>query len=112
MLKTGRGGSMLVEVRRYRLHPGRRDEFVDWFESTVVPEMERHGMRILGSFVDVEDPDVFVYLRGYRDDDERSRQIEAFYQSPRWLSEMKPHALELESGFEVALVRSTRGSHI
>lgn len=103
---------MLIEIRHYRLKPGRRGEFVEWFESVVIPEMRRHGMQILGSFVDVEDPDGFVYLRGYRDEEERRLQTEAFYGSEAWLGGMRERALELETDFEVRLVRSTPGSGI
>ena len=103
---------MLVEIRHYRLEPGRRAEFVEWFESAVVPEMERHGMRILGTFEPVDDPDAFVYLRGFRDEEERRRQTGAFYEGEAWLGGLRDRALELETGFDVLVVRSTPGSRL
>ena len=42
---------MLLEIRRYTIVSGKRDEFVAWFESDVLPVMEAAGMRIVGQFV-------------------------------------------------------------
>lgn len=63
---------MLVEIRRYTIKPGMREEFVDWFERKVVPKMEEAGMRILGVFVGVDDPQGFFYLRGFSSEEERA----------------------------------------
>ena len=103
---------MLVEIRKYEIEPGRRDEFVDWFETNVLPAMEHAGMEILGVFVDVEDPDVFFYLKGFESEAERDRINAAFYDGDPWLNTMRDRALEMETGYEVALVRSTDGSPI
>jgi hypothetical protein len=103
---------MLLEIRTYTLRPGVRDEFVSWFEAEVVPAMEATGMRIVGAFTSVEDPDVFVYLRAFTDAEERDRQYLAFYESPAWLDGMKARALELELGYEVRLVAPTASSRL
>ncbi|HEX9866200.1 MAG TPA: NIPSNAP family protein [Acidimicrobiia bacterium] len=103
---------MLVEIRRYTIEPGRRDEFVAWFEREVMPAMEAEGMRILGMFVGVEDPDSFFYLRGFTSEEERARQIEAFYDSAEWDHTLRPRAMEMEESFHVELVRSTEHSPI
>ena len=98
---------MLAEIRTYTLHPGVRDEFVAWFESEVLPAMEASGMRIRGPFVSVDDPDVFVYTRWWRDDAERTDTCDRFYASEAWTSGMRDRALALEKGYNVTLVRDT-----
>lgn len=98
---------MLLEIRTYTLHPGKRPEFVAWFEDEVAPAMEAAGMTILGSFEAIEDDDVFVYLRRFVDEEERDRLTAAFYSSEAWLSGMKERALALERDYEVRLVRPT-----
>ncbi len=102
---------MLVEIRRYQIKPGLRDTFVEWFEAEVVPEMQASGMRILGVFTTVEDPDGFVYLRAFTDADERLAQCESFYGGPAWES-LKEPALAMEESYDVVLVESTMSSLI
>jgi hypothetical protein len=103
---------MLVEIRRYRIEPGRLDEFVRFFTDEVHPAMEAAGMRILGTFTAVSEPDVFVYLRAFADEEERDRQYGAFYEGETWLGGMRERALDLEQDYEVLLVRSTPQSGI
>lgn len=103
---------MLAEIRTYTLHPGVRDEFVAWFESEVLPTMEDAGMRVLGPFVSADDPDVFVYTRWWRNDEERVRVCSRFYESDAWLAGMRDRALELEREYAVQLVRSTSAARL
>ena len=103
---------MILEVRRYEIVPGRRDEFAEWFDSEVLPEMERAGMRIVGQFVSRDDPDAFFYLRAFADEDERERQMSAFYSSERWERDLKPVALEMETGYHVETVEPTARSRL
>lgn len=51
---------MIVEVRSYRIKPGRRDEFIRFFETRSVPALRSHGMKILGPLLDLENPNKFV----------------------------------------------------
>jgi len=41
---------MIVEVRSYRINPGHRNEFIQFFETRAVPAQRSHGMIILGPF--------------------------------------------------------------
>ena len=45
-------------------------------------------MHVLGQFRDLDDPDSFVWLRGFSDMPTRKRALEAFYGGPVW----KQHA--------------------
>ena len=40
-----------VQLRRYRLEPGRLPEFLAWFP-TVLPARERYGFRVLSAYAD------------------------------------------------------------
>jgi len=103
---------MLIEIRRYDIEPGRRDEFVDFFDSQIVPEMRKVGMQILGQFVSIEDETTFYYLRAYDDEEQRQAQTTAFYESSVWLDELKDRALGMETGWNVEVVTPTPGSVI
>jgi hypothetical protein len=41
-------------------------------------------MRVIGQFRDLDDPDRFVWLRGFADMEARTRALEAFYGGPVW----------------------------
>lgn len=97
---------MLVEIRRYIVKPGRRDEFVRFFQGEVRPAMEAAGMRILGVYVGVEDSRSFFYLRGFHTSEERDRQLSSFYQGAVWLENLRERALAMEESFRVELVSS------
>jgi hypothetical protein len=101
---------MLLEIRQYTLHPGKRPEFVAWFEEEVVPAMEAAGLTILGSFESIEDENVFVYLRQFADESEHAQLTAAFYESEAWRSGLKETALALEASYQATLVRSTSRS--
>ncbi|QXV55617.1 NIPSNAP family protein [Amycolatopsis sp. TNS106] len=74
----------VVELRRYTLHPGRRDELIELFEREFVESQEACGMRLFGLFREPAEPDKFVWLRGFRDMEARRAALEAFYHGPVW----------------------------
>ncbi|WP_037309557.1 NIPSNAP family protein [Amycolatopsis orientalis] len=74
----------VVELRRYTLHPGRRDELIELFEREFVETQEACGMRLFGQFREVGEPDKFVWLRGFRDMETRRAALESFYFGPVW----------------------------
>ena len=74
----------VVELRRYRLHPGRRDDLIALFDRAFVESQEDCGMAIMGQFRDLDDPDRFVWLRGFADMATRDRGLRAFYGGPVW----------------------------
>src|SRR5712692_9975990 len=71
--------SPIVELRQYTLHPGQRDVLIDLFEREFVESQEVLGMRVIGIFRDLDDPNRFVWLRGYSDMLIRAEALKAFY---------------------------------
>ncbi|MBP2583187.1 hypothetical protein J3A78_003665 [Streptomyces sp. PvR006] len=74
----------VVELRQYTLLPGRRDELIELFEREFVDSQEATGMTVLGRFRDLDDPDRFVWLRGFPDMETRREALSAFYGGPVW----------------------------
>lgn len=69
----------VIELRQYTLHPGRRDDFIARFEREFVDTQEAAGIHVVGFFVDLDDPDRFVWLRSFASYDDRARALTAFY---------------------------------
>jgi hypothetical protein len=78
----------IVELRRYALRPGGRETLIELFDREFVETQEAVGLHILGQFRDLDDPDSFVWIRGFDDMPARKRALEAFYSGPVW----KEHA--------------------
>jgi hypothetical protein len=79
---------MIYELRQYTLHPGRRDTLIELFEREFVESQEAVGMRLVGTFRDLDDPDRFVWVRGFPDMELRRQALTDFYYGPVW----KAHA--------------------
>ena len=74
----------VVELRQYLLHPRRRDVLIELFDREFIETQEAAGMRVMGQFRDLDDPDRFVWLRGFGDMAARHRALEAFYGGAAW----------------------------
>jgi hypothetical protein len=74
----------IVELRQYTLHPGQRDILIDLFDREFIESQEALGIRVIGQFSDLDDPNRFVWLRGFRDMPTRAQALAAFYGGPVW----------------------------
>lgn len=74
----------LIELRRYRLHPGQREALVALFEREFIETQEACGLQVLGQFRDLDDADRFTWLRGFADMGSRRAGLQAFYGGPAW----------------------------
>jgi hypothetical protein len=76
----------VVELRQYTLHPARFDAFNTLFEREFIEPQEAAGITVIGQFRDLDDPNRFVWLRGFRDMNARAVALEAFYGGALWKS--------------------------
>lgn len=99
----------VVELRQYTLRPGRREELVDLFEREFVESQEAAGMTLIGQFLDLDDPDRFVWLRGFPDMESRKRALEAFYFGPVWRAHRDAANATMIDSDDVLLLRPAEG---
>jgi heme-degrading monooxygenase HmoA len=100
---------MIVEVRSYRVKPGRRAEFIEFFQTRAVPGLRSHGMKILGPLLDLENPNKFVWLRSFPSLDERERMRDAFYEGELWKNELEAIAMPMLESYDVILCETAPG---
>lgn len=100
---------MIVEVRSYRIKPGRRAEFIQLFETRAVPALRAHGMKILGPLLDLENPNKLVWLRSFPSLDERDRMKAAFYEGELWKNELEAIAMPMIDSYDVILCETSSG---
>src|ERR1700720_3746051 len=83
-LKQTRLCCPVVELRQYTLHPGKRDVLIDLFDREFIEPQEALGMKVNGQFRDLDHPDLFVWLRGFRNMTSRAKALSDFYGGPVW----------------------------
>ncbi|MEV6299141.1 NIPSNAP family protein [Actinoplanes sp. NPDC051861] len=103
---------MIVELRRYTLHPGRRDELIELFEREFVESQEELGMAVLGRFRDLDRPDMFVWLRGFADMEVRGRGLREFYGGPVWKEHGPAANATMIDSDDVLLLRTIDSSSV
>lgn len=74
----------VLELRQYKIVPGRRDEMIAVFERWFVESQEADGMRLVGQFRDLDDPNRFTWIRSFPDMEAREQALNAFYFGPVW----------------------------
>jgi hypothetical protein len=57
---------------------------IDLFDREFVEPQEAVGMKVIGQFRDLDDPDRFVWLRGFSDMRSRAQALQDFYGGPIW----------------------------
>jgi hypothetical protein len=101
---TGGGMGMIIEMRTYKTKPGMRSQFLDIFRSKSIPAHAEIGMKILGPFLSVEDPDAFFWMRGFPDLSSRDPMKAKFYEGELWKGELEKILLPMLEKYEVVLV--------
>ena len=100
---------MIIEMRTYKLKPGKRSEFLEIFRSKSMPAHAEIGMRILGPFLSLEDPDTFFFMRGFPDLPSREPMKAKFYEGELWKRELESVLLPMIDKYDVVLVDDPKG---
>ena len=104
----GRVWSPVLELRQYTLVPGGRDVLIDLFDSELIGPQEATGMDIVGQFRDLDDPNRFVWLRGFPTMEERAESLTTFYTGPVWKAHSTAANATMVSVDDVLLLRPAR----
>ena len=102
--------SGVVELRQYTLHRGRRDALLELFDRHFVDGQEACGIRVLGQFRDADDPDRFVWVRGFRDLAARADALAAFYDGPVWRAHREAANATMIDSDNVLVLRPVDGT--
>jgi quinol monooxygenase YgiN len=96
----------VFELRQYTLHPGQRDTLIELFDREFVESQEAVGMRIYGQFRDADQPDRFVWVRGFANMEVRKQALASFYGGATWKAHGKAAAATMIDSDNVLLLRS------
>ena len=98
----------VVELRQYTLVRGGREVLISLFEEQFIETQEATGMTVIGQFRDLNNPDRFVWLRGFSDMVSRARQLEEFYGGPVWKKYREAANATMIDSDNVLLLRPAR----
>src|SRR4029453_15955801 len=100
----------VVELRQYTLKPGQRDVLIDLFEREFIESQEATGMRVIGTFRDLNNPDRFVWLRGFSDMAGGGKALQEFYGGPVWKAHREEANATMINSDNVLLLRPARSN--
>jgi hypothetical protein len=100
---------MIIEMRTYKLKPGTRERFLEIFRTKSMPAHAEIGMKILGPFLSIEDPDTFFFMRGFPDLASREPMKAQFYEGELWKNELENVLMPMIEKYDVVLVEDPQG---
>lgn len=100
----GESGTV-IELRQYKIVRGRRDAFVKLFEREFVDSQEQLGMRLIGQFRDLDDPERFTWIREFASMDTRAAPLTTFYTGPVWKAHREEANPMLDDNDNVLLLK-------
>jgi hypothetical protein len=101
----------VIELRRYTIKEGRRDDFARYFETWFPEAFQQLGALALGQFTEPDAPDKFTWMRAFRDMDARAAANAGFYYGPVWKEHREQlNALMVDSD-DVLLLRPLDPDH-
>jgi hypothetical protein len=91
----------------YKTKPGKRSRFLDIFRTKSMAAHAEIGMKILGPFPSVEDPDTFFFMRGFPDMASREPMKAKFYEGALWKNELEQVLMPMLEKYEVVVVEDS-----
>src|SRR6201998_2128541 len=100
---------MIIEMRTYKLKPGCRSRFLEIFRSKSMPAHAEIGMKIVGPWLSIEDPDTFFFMRGFPDLQSREPMNAKFSEGELCKAELETLLMPMIDKYEVVLVDDPDG---
>src|SRR5205823_3382481 len=79
-----KGDTRYFEMRTYHAAPGKIDALNTRFKDHTNKLFKKHGMDIIGFWIDIKRPDVLIYILAYPSKEARDKSWEAFQADPDW----------------------------
>jgi hypothetical protein len=98
----------VIELRQYTMNPGKRDTLVELFEREFIEPQEAVGMHVIGHFRDLDDPDRYVWMRGFPSMPARRDALQSFYFGPVWQRHREAANATLLDNDNVLLLKPAR----
>ena len=81
---------MIYELRQYRVKKGKMKQWLRLMEEEIMPFQVAKGMAIPAMFTASRKKDLFVWLRRFKNESERTRLYLAVYETEHWKNVIQP----------------------
>lgn len=86
---------MIFELREYDIHPGMMANWLKLMQEDIHPFQTQKGVAFIASFVAVDNPNKYIWIRRYNSQNERERITHEIYESAHWKENIKPKINEM-----------------
>lgn len=84
----------VIEVRVYKIAPGKMEEWEKFFYDKLVEPQEKAGIKIIAAYHTLEDENLFVWMRQFSNQANMAAERAGFYESEHWLNTLRPELKE------------------
>ena len=74
----------IQELRTYVIESGRMSDWIRLFNTKIAPLHFKYDVSIHGSFIPSSDPDKFVWVRSFKDEEHKKMSNKDIYQGKEW----------------------------
>jgi hypothetical protein len=99
----------VFELRNYEMRPGGRDRLISMFERHFLESQEALGVIVVGIFRNLDDPNRFVWMRGFESMATRFAALDGFYTSAIWREHRDAANAAMIDSDNVLLLRPVSG---
>ncbi|MFA6036803.1 MAG: NIPSNAP family protein [Legionellales bacterium] len=105
---------MIFELREYDIQPGAMPEWIQLMQEHIHPYQTQLGIAFIASFISIDNPNKYIWIRRFPSEKERERLYQAVYESEHWKSHIKPHIdkMLIRDTMKVTLMEATAISPI
>jgi len=100
----------IFELRQYTVRGGTRAAFTRLFGERFVTSQDAVGSHVRAVFRDLDDPDRFVWIRGFADMPARQAALESFYFGPVWKAHREQANAMIVDSDNVLLLKPVAGT--
>ncbi len=66
-----------------------RPSWVKLMDELIIPFQQKMGMIIIGSFTAIDDKDLYIWIRGFENEEDRKKLYDKVYGSEYWINEVR-----------------------
>jgi hypothetical protein len=99
--------SQVLDIRTYKIVPGRRDEFDRIVREGTVPMLHHFGIKVVGFGPSIVDDDHYYLMRAFPSASRRKEQLESFYGSAEWEQTYEDVVMGLIEAYHTVVVELT-----